>query len=92
MHGRTTPAPGSWGACFGLGSLLSAVGFIMAGIVTVRAARWNGWRRFIPIATGTRLAALVFLATTSAVAITVGVYGLPLAALADQPDRLPCDK
>jgi hypothetical protein len=69
------------GACFGLGSLLSAIGFIVAGIATVRAARWDGWRRFVPLATGIWLAALVFLAATPALPIGVTVYGLFLTAL-----------
>jgi hypothetical protein len=69
------------GACFGLGSLLSAIGFIVAGVATVRAARWNGWRRFVPLATGIWLAALVVLATTPALAIGVTLYGLFITAL-----------
>jgi hypothetical protein len=69
------------GAGFGLGTLLSAVGFIVAGIATARAARWNGWRRFVPLATGIWLAAMVFLTVTSALAITVAIYGILLTAL-----------
>lgn len=73
--------PGLVGACFGLGSLLSAIGFIMAGIATVRAARWVGWRRFVPLASGLWLMALVFLAATPALAIGVTLYGFLVAAL-----------
>jgi len=68
------------GACFGLGSLLSAIGFIAAGIATVRARRWDGWRRFVPLATGIWLIALVGLAVTPALAISVTLYGLFLTA------------
>jgi hypothetical protein len=69
------------GACFGLGSLLSAIGFIVAGVATVRAARWDGWRRFVPLATGIWLAALVVLATTPALAVGVTLYGVFISAL-----------
>jgi hypothetical protein len=73
--------PGLVGACFGLGTALSAVGFIVAGVATVRAARWDGWRRFVPLATGVWLAILVGLAMTAALAFGVGLYGLLIAAL-----------
>jgi hypothetical protein len=69
------------GACFGLGSLLSAIGFIVAGIATVRAGRWDGWRRFVPLATGIWLAALIGLAVTPALALGVTLYGLFIVAL-----------
>jgi hypothetical protein len=69
------------GACFGMGSLLSAIGFIVAGVATVRAGRWDGWRRFVPLATGIWLAALVGLAVTPALAIGVTLYGLFIIAL-----------
>lgn len=69
------------GACFGLGSVLSAIGFIVAGIATVRDGRWDGWRRFVPLGTGIWLAALVALAATPALAIGVTLYGLFLVAL-----------
>jgi hypothetical protein len=69
------------GACFGLGTLLSAVGFIVAGVATLRAARWDGWRRFVPLVTGIWLAVLVFLAATPALTVGVTLYGLFLTAL-----------
>ena len=40
------------GAIFGIGVLLSAVGFIAAGLATARAGLWQSWRRFTPLATG----------------------------------------
>jgi hypothetical protein len=73
--------PGLVGAVFGLGSALSAIGFIVAGIATIRAGRWDGWRRFVPLATGVWLAILVGLATTAALAGGVTVYGLCIAVL-----------
>ncbi len=69
------------GACFGLGSLLAAVGFIVAGIATVRARRWDGWRRYVPLATGISFAALLGLAVTPALAIAAALYGMCLTAL-----------
>jgi len=69
------------GACFSLGSLLSAIGFIVAGIATVRARRWDGWRRYVPLATGISFAALIGLAVTPALAIAVALYGTCLTAL-----------
>jgi hypothetical protein len=69
------------GACFGLGTLLSAVGFVVAGVATVRAAHWDGWRRYTPLATGVWLTALVFLAMTPLLPVGVAVYGLLLTAL-----------
>jgi hypothetical protein len=69
------------GACFGLGTALSAIGFLVAGVATVRAARWDGWRRFVPLATGIWLTVLVGLAMTAALPFGVGVYGLCVTAL-----------
>jgi hypothetical protein len=40
--------PGLVGAVFGVGTVVSAVGFVAAGVATVRARRWDGWRRFTP--------------------------------------------
>jgi hypothetical protein len=69
------------GAGFGLGTLLSAIGFIVAGVATARAARWNGWRRLVPLATGIWLAAMLLLAATAALAIGVTLYGFFITAL-----------
>lgn len=68
-------------ACFGVGNLLSAIGFIVAGLATVRARRWDGWRRFVPLATGSWLVVLLGLVATPALAIGAGIYGLFLTAL-----------
>ena len=37
------------GGIFALAILLTAVGFLAAGIATVRARLWQGWRRFTPL-------------------------------------------
>jgi uncharacterized membrane protein YphA (DoxX/SURF4 family) len=57
-----------------------ALGFIVAGIATVRARRWDGWRRYVPHATGISFAALIGLAVTPALAIAVALYGICLTA------------
>jgi hypothetical protein len=69
------------GACFGLGTVLSAIGFIVAGIATMRARRWDGWRRYVPLAIGIWLVALIGLTVTPALATAVALYGLFLTAL-----------
>jgi hypothetical protein len=33
---------------FGVGALLSTVGFVLAGIGTLHAGRWSGWARWVP--------------------------------------------
>jgi hypothetical protein len=73
--------PSLVGATFGAGTALSAAGLVVAGIATVRAARWSGWRRFVPLATGIWLAAMIALVATPALAIAVGIYGALLTAL-----------
>ena len=35
-----------------LGALLTGVGMVLAGIAVVRARRWAGWRRYVPLAAG----------------------------------------
>lgn len=69
------------GATFGLGTVVSAVGFLVLGVAAIRAARWDGWRRYTPLAVGIWLVALTILVATPALAIAVGVYGLLLTAM-----------
>lgn len=69
------------GVVFGLGTLLSGIGFLLAGIATLRSGGWDGWRRYVPLVTGVWATALVGIATTTALAAGVGVYGLCLLAL-----------
>jgi len=40
------------GTLSGVGTLLFAVGLIVAGISMLRARRWHGWHRFVPLALG----------------------------------------
>lgn len=69
------------GATFGVGSVLSAVGFIVLGVATVRAARWQGWRRYVALVLGVWLVVVAAVSTTPALAIAVAIYGLLLTAL-----------
>ncbi len=57
------------------------MGFLVAGVATLRARRWSGWRRFTPLVTGVWLTALVGLAATTSLAGGVGIYGLCILAL-----------
>jgi len=69
------------GATFGLGTVLSAVGFLFLGVGTIRAARWQGWRRYVALALGAWLLAMSGLTATQVLPGTVAIYGLLLTAL-----------
>ncbi|MDX8031377.1 hypothetical protein SK803_14205 [Lentzea sp. BCCO 10_0856] len=73
--------PSIVGGVFGLGTLLIGVGFLMAGVATVRAGQWQGWRRYVPLAAGVWTTVLVGLAATGGLTLGVGVYGLCMLAL-----------
>ena len=69
------------GALFGLGVLLSAVGFLVAGMATLRSGTWGGWRRYTPLITGIWAVALIGVTATKAMPTGIGIYGLCLLAL-----------
>jgi hypothetical protein len=69
------------GAIFGVAILLTAVGFLAAGIATLRARLWRGWRRFTPLSAGIVACALLGLNSTKALPTGVALYGLSLLAL-----------
>jgi hypothetical protein len=73
--------PGVVGAAFGVGTLISAVGLLVAGATTVRARRWTGWRRYAPLAVGVWLTAMIALVNTPLLAVSVTVYGVLLLVL-----------
>jgi hypothetical protein len=73
--------PGLVGALFGLGTVVSAVGLLIAGVVTIRRRGWNGWRRYAALATGIWTAVMIALINTPALAVAVLVYGALLTAL-----------
>ena len=72
------------GAVFGLGVLLSAVGFVMAGTGTLRASVWKDWRRYTPLVVGIWSSILLVLplAVSTALPGGVAVYGACLLAMA----------
>lgn len=77
------------GATFGLGTLVSAIGLLIAGKATLDAGVWLGWRRFVPLLTGIWALALVGVAATAALPAGVGVYGLGLLAMGAALHRDP---
>jgi hypothetical protein len=81
------------GAIFGIGGLLSATGFIAAGLATARAGLWQSWRRFTPLATGISIGGVLALQPVGALDAGVAVYGFCLLALAvalyTQPSSSP---
>ena len=68
------------GAFFGVANLIAAAGLLITGIATVRAGRWLGWRRFMPLATGIALAVVLGLAMTPLLAAGITVYGIGVLA------------
>ena len=66
---------------FGVGTVATAVGFLVAGVATVRAGVWRDWRRFTPLAIGIWSVALIGLQFTPALPTAVAVYGLCFLAL-----------
>lgn len=68
-------------AIFAFAILLTAVGFLTAGIATMRARLWQGWRRFTPLTAGIVTVLLLGLNVTKALPTGVAIYGLCLLAL-----------
>lgn len=69
------------GAIFAAAILLTAAGFLLAGIATLRARLWRDWRRSTPLSVGIAACALLALNTTHALPAGVAVYGICLLAL-----------
>ena len=67
-------------SCFGVGTLLTAVGLIMAGTAALRSGVWSGWRRFAPLALGVWMVAMMPLQFTPALPLAVGIYALAVMA------------
>jgi len=66
---------------FGLGTVLSAAGFVTLGVTTLRAERWAGWRRRIPLVLGVWTTLLLLAVATPFGAGGIGIYGGLLALL-----------
>lgn len=69
------------GGVFALGTVLTAIGFMLAGRATIRAGIWHDWRRFTPLAVGAWSAILIGLQFTPVLPTAVAVYGLCFLAL-----------
>jgi hypothetical protein len=68
------------GALFAIAVLLSAIGFLTAGLATLKARIWHGWGRLTILATGIWTTALLALNATHALPTGVAIYGLCLLA------------
>jgi len=66
---------------YGLGTLLSAAGLLLAGKATLDARGWQDWRRFTPIVAGAWTLALSGVAFTAGLQTGVAIYGVCLLAL-----------
>jgi hypothetical protein len=69
------------GGVFGIGTILVAIGLLLAGWTTLRERNWDDWRRFTPLAAGTWSLALIPLQLTPVLPSAVAVYGLCFVAI-----------
>ena len=69
------------GALFGVGTLLSAAGLLIAGRAALGAGVWRGWRRFTLLAAGIWTLLLVGIAATPAASVGIAIYGAFLLAV-----------
>jgi len=69
------------GGAFGLGVTLTAIGLIAAGVATLRAGVWQGWRRYAPLAAGVWALVMIGISATGALPAGVAIYGLTLTLL-----------
>jgi hypothetical protein len=85
--------PGGVGAVtlFAIATMLTAVGFIVAGVAVVRAGRWTSWRRYTALVVGAWMLCMIALQFTSLLPLSVAVYAATVAAFAiallAEPDR-----
>jgi len=59
---------------FGVGTLLTAVGMVVAGLDVRRAAVWQRWHRVVPLSLGVWMIAMMPLQFTPLLVAAVGVY------------------
>jgi hypothetical protein len=69
------------GGVFGVGTILVAIGLLLAGWTTLRERNWDDWRRFTPLATGAWAVALIPLQLTPLLPSAAAVYGLFFVAV-----------
>ncbi|BAL87645.1 hypothetical protein AMIS_24250 [Actinoplanes missouriensis 431] len=82
--------PSAVGAMFGVGTVVAAIGFLLAGVTTLRAGRWQGWRRFTPLVAGLTLVAITGSVGTDVMSASIAAYGIGALglglAMLTQPD------
>ena len=69
-------------ALFAGGSLLTAVGLVMAGLAVVQMGRWTTWRRYPALAVGLWMCCLLPLQFTALLPLAVAIYALTVATFA----------
>jgi hypothetical protein len=67
---------------FAIATVLTALGFITAGVAVTRAGQWTGWRRYPALAVGVWLLCLIPLQFTPLLPLSVVVYAVTIAAFA----------
>jgi hypothetical protein len=66
---------------FAVGSVLIAVGFLVAGTAVLRGGVWSGWRRLTPLAVGAWMAVMIPLQFTGLLQTAVAIHALTVGAL-----------
>ena len=69
-------------ALFSVGTLLTAGGFIVAGLAVVRVGHWTSWRRYSVLPVGLWMLCMLPLQFTSLLPLTVAVYAATIVAFA----------
>lgn len=93
FHDAEMDDPGAMVAltCFGVGTLLVAIGMLVAGRDVRRIGTWDGWARQVPLLLGIWMVVMIPLQFTPALVVAVGVYAaLTIAfgvAMIEQPHR-----
>ena len=59
---------------FGVGTLLTAVGMVVAGLDVRRTGLWRGWHRVVPLALGVWMIVMMPLQFTPLLVVAVGLY------------------
>jgi hypothetical protein len=65
---------------FSIATLLTAAGFVIAGVAVVRAGRWTSWRRYSVLAVGIWVLCMLPLQFTSLLPVSVALYAATITA------------
>ena len=66
---------------FGISVVLTAIGFVLAGVSALRTRRWTGWGRWTPLLCGVASVVLTAVAPTDAFLIGVSLFFLSFTVL-----------